>query len=202
LQTRLLLQGALIGFSIAAPVGPIALLCIRRTLADGRLVGFVSGLGAATADGLYGAIAAFGLTFLSDVLLRNQEWLRILGGLYLCYLGTRIFLTRVTERAGDPSRRGIAGAYTSTFLLTITNPVTILAFLAVFAGLGITAGVDRAHAGALVAGVFLGSASWWLTLSLVVGFLRVRITPTILLWVNRLAGALIAGFGVYAIYAL
>jgi threonine/homoserine/homoserine lactone efflux protein len=202
LQTRLLLQGALIGFSIAAPVGPIALLCIRRTLADGRLVGFFSGLGAATADGLYGAIAAFGLTFLSDMLLRNQSWLRILGGLYLCYLGMRIFLSRVTERTTDPKRKGVSGAYASTFLLTITNPVTILAFLAVFAGLGITAGVDRAQAGALVVGVFLGSASWWLTLSIVVGFLRVRITPTVLLWVNRLAGALIAGFGVFAIYAL
>jgi threonine/homoserine/homoserine lactone efflux protein len=194
LQTRLLLQGALIGFSIAAPVGPIALLCIRRTLADGRLVGFFSGLGAAT--------AAFGLTFLSDMLLRNQSWLRILGGLYLCYLGMRIFLSRVTERTTDPKRKGVAGAYASTFLLTITNPVTILAFLAVFAGLGITAGVDRAQAGALVVGVFLGSASWWLTLSIVVGFLRVRITPTVLLWVNRLAGALIASFGVFAIYAL
>jgi threonine/homoserine/homoserine lactone efflux protein len=202
LQTRLFLQGALIGLSIAAPVGPIALLCIRRTLAHGRLAGFISGLGAATADGLYGAIAGFGLSFLSQSLLEHQQWLRILGGLYLCYLGTRIFLSKVAERTIEQNRKGLAGAYASTFLLTITNPVTIIAFLAVFAGLGVTAGGDPRDAGELVAGVFLGSASWWLTLALGVGLLRTRITPAILLWVNRLAGALIAGFGVFAIYTL
>jgi len=188
--------------SIAAPVGPIALLCIRRTLADGRLVGFISGLGAATADGLYGAIAGFGLSFLSQALLKNQQWLRILGGLYLCYLGTRIFLSKVAERATDRNPGGLAGAYASTFLLTITNPVTIIAFLAVFAGLGVTAGGNPKDAGVLVAGVFLGSAFWWLALALGVGLLRTRITPKILIWVNRLAGALIAGFGVFAIYTL
>jgi threonine/homoserine/homoserine lactone efflux protein len=202
LHTLLLLQGVLIGLSIAAPVGPIGLLCIRRTLADGRLVGLLSGLGAATADGLYGAIAGFGLSVLSHALLKNQQWLRILGGLYLCYLGTRIFLSRVSEKSSDRVRRGLIGAYASTFFLTITNPVTIIAFLAVFAGLGVTAGGNPRDAVALVAGVFLGSASWWLVLTLGVGFLRARITPAVLTWVNRLAGALIAGFGVFAIYTL
>jgi threonine/homoserine/homoserine lactone efflux protein len=202
LQTRLLLEGALIGLSIAAPVGPIALLCIRRTLADGRLTGFVSGLGAATADGVYGAIAGFGLAILSRTLLENQQWLRILGGLYLCYLGTRIFLSGITERAAAQSRRGLIGVYLSTFFLTITNPVTIIAFLAVFAGLGVTAGGDPRDATQLVVGVFLGSSTWWLALALAVGAFRSRITPITLLWVNRLAGALIAGFGVFAIYAL
>jgi threonine/homoserine/homoserine lactone efflux protein len=202
MQTRLLLQGALIGLSIAAPVGPIALLCIRRTLADGRLVGFMSGLGAATADGLYGAIAGFGLSFLSQALLRSQQWLRILGGAYLCYLGTRIFLSRVAERAAERKSAGLSGAYASTFLLTITNPVTIIAFLAVFTGLGVTAGGDPQDAAVLVAGVFLGSASWWLALALGVGVLRNRITPEILVWVNRVAGSLIAGFGVFAICTL
>ena len=192
----------MIGFSIAAPVGPIALLCIRRSLADGRLSSFVSGLGAATADALYGAVAGFGLTFLSETLLGNQTWLRILGGLYLCYLGTRIFLAKAKERQVDVSRKGLIGLYASTLLLTLTNPVTILAFLAVFAGLGITAGGDPGSAGALVAGVFLGSATWWLMLSLGVGTLRTRITPGTLMWVNRLAGAVIAGFGVFAIYTL
>jgi threonine/homoserine/homoserine lactone efflux protein len=202
LQAELVLKGAIIGFSIAAPVGPIGLLCIRRTLAEGRLAGLVSGMGAATADGLYGAIAGFGLSFLSEALLRSQTWLRILGGLYLCYLGTRIFLSRVAERPVDHNRKGMIGAYASTFFLTITNPVTIIAFLAVFAGLGVTKGGDPGEAGALVAGVFLGSAAWWLTLALGVGFLRARFTPMMLMWVNRLAGALIAGFGVFAIYTL
>lgn len=202
MHAQLLLQGALIGLSIAAPVGPIALLCIRRTLADGRLAGFISGLGAATADGLYGAIAGFGLSSMSLALLRNQEWIRILGGLYLCYLGTRIFFSKIAKQAINPGVSRLTGAYISTFLLTITNPVTILAFIAVFAGLGLTAGGDTRSAGTLVAGVFLGSATWWLVLALGVGVLRARITPTILLWVNRLAGALLAGLGVFAIYAL
>ena len=202
MHAHLLLQGALIGLSIAAPVGPIALLCIRRTLTDGRLAGFISGLGAATADSLYGAIAGFGLSFLSEALLGNQEWLRILGGLYLCFLGTRIFLSRGAQRAIDSWRTGLAAAYASTFLLTVMNPVTILAFISVFAGLGVTTGGDAAAGGTLVAGVFLGSAFWWFVLALGVGVLRARITPTILHWVNRLAGALIAGFGVFAIYTL
>ena len=192
----------MIGLSIAAPVGPIALLCIRRSLADGRLFGFVSGLGAATADAFYGAVAGFGLTFLSEALLGNKTWLRILGGLYLCYLGTRIFLAKAKERSIDVAPSGLIAAYASTFLLTLTNPVTILAFLAVFAGLGITAGGDPGSAGALVAGVFLGSATWWLVLTLGIGTLRTRITPAVLIWVNRLAGAVIAGFGVFAIYTL
>jgi len=202
LRTDILLQGAVIGLSIAAPVGPIALLCIRRSLADGRLFGFVSGLGAATADAFYGAVAGFGLTFLSEALLGNKTWLRILGGLYLCYLGTRIFLAKAKERSIDVAPSGLIAAYASTFLLTLTNPVTILAFLAVFAGLGITAGGDPGSAGALVGGVFLGSATWWLVLTLGIGTLRTRITPAVLIWVNRLAGAVIAGFGVFAIYTL
>ena len=202
MRTDILLQGAVIGLSIAAPVGPIALLCIRRSLADGRLFGFIAGLGAATADAFYGAVAGFGLTFLSEALLWNKTWLRILGGFYLCYLGTRIFLAKAKERPVDVAPSGLIGAYTSTFLLTLTNPVTILAFLSVFAGLGITAGGDARSAGTLVAGVFLGSATWWLVLTLGIGTLRTRITPAVLIWVNRLAGAVIAGFGVFAIYTL
>jgi len=202
LRTDILLQGAVIGLSIAAPVGPIALLCIRRSLADGSLFGLASGLGAATADAFYGAVAGFGLTFLSEALLGNKTWLRILGGLYLCYLGTRIFLAKAKERAVDVAPTGLIGAYASTILLTLTNPVTILAFLAVFASLGITPGGDPGSAGSLVAGVFLGSATWWLVLALGVGTLRTRITPAVLIWVNRLAGAVIAGFGVFAIYTL
>ena len=120
------LRGLLIGFSIAAPVGPIGVLCIRRTLAQGRVAGFVSGLGAASADMVYGAIAAFGLTAVTGLLVRQQEWLRLLGGLFLCYLGLRTLLARPGGSSADAEGRSRAGAYLSTFALTLTNPMTIL----------------------------------------------------------------------------
>src|SRR5512143_860107 len=130
------LRGLIIGFSIAAPVGPIGVLCIRRTLSDGRLYGFVSGLGAATADACYGTIAALGLTIVSTFLVEQANWLRLLGGLYLCYLGLKTFRSRPADRAVEATTRehGLLGAYASTLFLTLTNPLTILSFLAVFAG--------------------------------------------------------------------
>src|SRR5262245_23551445 len=172
MDASLLLRGLLIGFSIAAPVGPIGVLCIRRTLADGRLAGLVSGLGAATADAFYGCVAAFGLTAVSGFLISQQTWLRLFGGLFLCYLGIRTLLAAPAEKPAiatgrRPSPgRGLLAAYTSTFALTVANPATILSFAAIFAGMG--AGItSRSYASAalLVSGVFLGSALWWLLLS-------------------------------------
>jgi threonine/homoserine/homoserine lactone efflux protein len=200
-ELTFVLRGWLIGFAIAAPVGPIGVLCIRRTLADGRLVGFLSGIGAATADSVYGAIAAFGLTALQDVLLRQQVWLRVAGGLFLIYLGVRTFFAAPSARAAQASGRGgLLGAYLSTLGLTLTNPATILAFLVIFAGfrLGETTNNYRGAA-FMVAGVFLGSASWWLLLSGLVGLLRERFTAAWMAWVNRLAGAVIFAFGVAAL---
>jgi len=152
---RLLLRGMIIGFSIAAPVGSIGILCIRRTLARGRRSGLLSGLGAATADAVYGAIAAFGLTALSQALIRQQIWLRPIGGAFLIFLGLRVFV-RQTGSESEPSRRlSSAGAFVSTFALTITNPVTILAFAAVFAGLGLgSASPSYLSASMVVLGVF------------------------------------------------
>ncbi len=196
-----LLQGFLIGFAIAAPVGPIGILCIRRTLADGRLNGFLSGLGAATADMCYGAIAAFGITVLRDFLTSQQFWLRLLGGLFLIYLGVRAFLARPAERpAAAPQRRGLLGAYLSTLGLTLTNPATIISFAVIFAGLPLSS-AGRGYLGAalLVAGVFIGSAAWWLTLSGLVGLLRNRFTPAWMRWVNRVAGVVLCGFGIAAL---
>jgi threonine/homoserine/homoserine lactone efflux protein len=190
-----LLRGLVIGFSIAAPVGPIGLLCIRRTLAGGRLVGLVSGLGAATADAAYGAVAG--------LLVGQSLWLRLLGGLFLGYLGVRTALTPPASRAAGVSGRGLAGAYASTLALTLTNPTTILSFAAIFAGLGIAgAGGDYGAAAALVLGVFAGSALWWLVLSGGVGLLRGAVTPGALRWVNRLSGALIAAIGLAALASL
>jgi threonine/homoserine/homoserine lactone efflux protein len=191
------------GFSIAAPVGPIGVLCIRRTLAEGRSSGFVSGLGAATADGIYGCIAGFGLTFISRALVDRQGWLRVVGGAFLCYLGIKTLLTRPAERPASIGGTGLVGAYASTFLLTLTNPMTILSFVTVFAGLGIgDAGGDYASALALVLGVFTGSAAWWFLLSGGVSLLRAKFSTQALRWVNWVSGAIIVGFGLLALLSL
>ncbi len=196
------LKGLIVGLSIAAPVGPIGILCIRRTLANGRAAGFVSGLGAATADAMYGAAAGFGLTIVASVLVGGQQWLRLVGGLFLLYLGIRTWRTAGQGRTSSivsDAGRGLLGAYASTLALTLTNPMTILSFAAIFAGLGIASGARYASAAALVAGVFCGSTLWWLTLSTVVGALRHHLSTSSLQWVNRASGALIAGFGVQAL---
>lgn len=195
------LQGLIIGFSIAAPVGPIGVLCIRRTLAGGRAIGFLSGLGAATADAVYGSIAGFGLTFIASFLLDQQLWFSLVGGGFLCYLGVKTFLTPPAKTAAPAKGGGLWGAYGSTFFLTLTNPATILSFAAVFAGLGL-ANTSRSYitAGILVLGVFLGSALWWLLLSGGVGLLRRQITPVWLGWVNKLSGAIITGFGLIILF--
>jgi threonine/homoserine/homoserine lactone efflux protein len=197
------LRGLAIGFSIAAPVGPIGVLCIRRTLAEGRTSGFVSGLGAATADGLYGCVAGFGLTFLSNLLIQQQVWIRLIGGLFLCTLGLKTFLAPPAQEDASVKVKGLAGAYASTFVLTLTNPMTILAFAAIFAGLGVgsTAG-NYLAAGVLVLGVFTGSAMWWLFLSGAVGLFRRSISLTSMRWINRISGLIITTFGVVALVSL
>jgi threonine/homoserine/homoserine lactone efflux protein len=199
------LKGLIVGLSIAAPVGPIGILCIRRTLAHGRAAGFVSGLGAATADAMYGAAAGFGLTVVASVLVGGQQWLRLVGGLFLLYLGIRTWRTAgrggALSIASDTSR-GLLGAYASTLALTLTNPMTILSFAAIFAGLGVAAGARYISAASLVAGVFCGSALWWLTLSTAVCALRHHLSPSSVLWVSRASGAIIAGFGVQALVAV
>ena len=200
METQFLLRGLIIGFSIAAPVGPIGVLCIRRTLARGRAYGVASGLGAATADAVYGCIAGFGLTFISGLLVRQQGWFRLVGGLFLCYLGLKTLLTKPAEQAASATGKGLAGAYASTFILTLTNPMTILSFAAVFAGLGVgSEGHDYVSAGVMVLGVFIGSALWWLALSGGVSLFQARVTPRGLAWINRLAGIIVLGFGVLAL---
>jgi threonine/homoserine/homoserine lactone efflux protein len=202
------LTGLIIGFSVAAPVGPIGVLCIRRTLADGRVVGFVSGLGAATADAAYGCVAAFGLTWVSDLLVEQQAWLRLVGGVFLLYLGIKAFLEKPAEREAGAARgsrpsMSVAGAYASTLGLTLTNPTTILSFAAIFVGLGLVeASEGYLSAVVLVVGVFSGSALWWLLLSGAVGLFRAKLSVGGLRWVNRISGTVIATFGVLAISGL
>jgi threonine/homoserine/homoserine lactone efflux protein len=205
LDSSLFLRGLVLGFAIAAPVGPIGVLCIRRTLAQGRTAGLLSGLGAATADALYGSVAAFGLTVISGLLVAQRTWLGLLGGVFLCYLGARTFLAE-SAAALEPTRTqpgGLAGSYASTLALTLTNPMTILSFAAVFAGLGLGAGVGSfGSAASLVTGVFLGSAGWWLALSAGVSLLRGGLGAAGLRWVNRVSGVVIVAFGIGAILSV
>ena len=198
---RLLVKGLAIGLSIAAPVGPIGVLCIRRTLDQGRIYGLVSGLGAASADMIYGCVAGLGLTFVSDILIGQQVWLRLIGGAFLCYLGIRTLLSKPGEQAASADGRGLLGSYASAFLLTLTNPVTILSFAAIFAALGL-AEAEGGGAATLVVGVFLGSALWWLTLSGIVGLVRHKLGLSVLQWVNRASGIVIAGFGLAALLSI
>jgi threonine/homoserine/homoserine lactone efflux protein len=203
MEPGFLLRGLLMGFAIAAPVGPIGLLCIRRTLSEGRAIGLASGLGAASADALYGFVAAFGLTFVSGLLLGGSFWMRLLGGLFLAYLGLKTLLAPPPERAAAASSgAGLLGAYASTFALTLSNPATILSFATIFAGVGIVGHAGYGAAALLVLGVFLGSALWWLLLSGGVGLLRHRVSHRGLHWVNRIAGALLLAFAAGLLWSL
>jgi threonine/homoserine/homoserine lactone efflux protein len=178
-------------------------LCIRRTLAEGWATGLVSGLGAASADAIYGSIAGFGLAFVSNFLVSQQIWLRLVGGVFLCFLGLKTLLAKPAEHSSTGKGSGLLAAYASTFFLTLTNPITIISFAAIFAGLGLAATRGNYEsAGVLVLGVFMGSASWWLLLSSAVGLFRARFSPGLLRWVNRISGAIIIGFGIIALLSI
>lgn len=198
----MLLKGMAIGLAIAAPVGPIGLLCIRRSLAQGRSAGLATGLGAATADAAYGAIAAFGLTAISAALIAQQFWLQLCGGLFLLYLGVRTAVATPVTETRDAAPTGLLAAYSSTVVLTLTNPLTIMSFAAVFAGLGLKAGTGGGGGVGVVSGVFLGSALWWLLLSGGAALLRGRINPSGLRWLNRVSGAILLAFACYTLFGL
>ena len=203
MDSSFLFRGFVIDLSITAPVGPIGVLCMRRTLADGRASGLLSGLGAATADAAYGCVAGFGLTLISGLLVQHPRWLRLGGGAFLIWLGLRTFLAQPAEQPGPVERRGLVGAYSSAFFLTLTNPMTILSFVAIFAGLGLAgSSANYLSAAILVLGVFLGSALWWLLLSTAVGVFRAKLTPSRLRWVNRISGVIISSYGLLALLSL
>lgn len=220
----LFLKGLILGFCIAAPVGPIGVLCIQRTLARGRLVGFLTGLGAATADAFYGSLAALGFGAATRFLVANQAPIRVGGGLFLLYLAYAILRARSARSARSEAQegpavpvaggagkgsRGRAAAYGSAVLLTLTNPMTILSFAAIFAGVvPVSGGLGVTEAGSavgtwgpatLVAGVFCGSAAWWLVLSTLTGAVRARLDATWLRRIDLLSAAVIASFALLAI---
>jgi len=190
----LLIQGMMLGLSIAAPIGPIGVLCIRRSAERGFRTGLASGLGAATADAVYGTIAAAGLTAAANFLVSFGTWMGLMGGIFLIYLGWRTIFSKPQAAKNINEGSSAAGDYVSTFLLTLSNPVTIFSFMALFGGMSAQAGF-RASAFLLVAGVFLGSAAWWIFLSAGVGWLGNRLTDGTMKWINRSAGILIIGFG-------
>lgn len=190
------IKGVIIGFCVAAPVGPIGILCIRRTLQFGRLSGLFSGLGAATADTFYGAMAAFGLNLVFDVLIEAKEYLHLLGGAALLLLGVKILFTAPVEGPSSVTHRTLFRDFISTFFLTLANPLTIVAFLAIFAGVGLSEG--RLNTSMLILGVFGGASSWWLLLSEGVTLFRKKISKHIMLWINRIAGLVIIALGLAA----
>lgn len=196
------LKGITIGFAMAIPVGPTGILCIRKTLTEGRLRGMVIGLGAATADLFYGSVAAFGLTFISDVLISQKIWIRLVGGALLLLLGTKIFRALPTDPKIQIKNGGILKSYFTTVVLTLTNPLTIFAFIAVFAALGLDNELSFFSASILITGLFIGSCLWFLILSSATILFRNKLDSIGLRWVNRIAGILIVISGVIAIGSL
>ena len=207
-------KGLVVGFLVAAPVGPVAIMCIHRTIAHGRLAGTLCGLGATLADTVIGAIAALGLGFIAAELIANQSWLRIGGGTLLIALGLKLVLSRHLPRraaaqerdeaASLPSPQGLndhIGNFVSSFVVMITNPITLLSFAAIFAAIDIARIGEKTLWGvSLVAGVFVGGAMWWMILIAVSGLLRRRIDEQGILWVSRGAGALVLTFGVIILF--
>jgi threonine/homoserine/homoserine lactone efflux protein len=193
-----LLQGVLVGIIIAVPTGPVGVLCIRRTIFHGRLAGFASGLGAATADAIFGIIAAFGLSVISELLLDYQQWLRVGGAVFLLFLGITAFTSdplEGTQNQRDPE--DLITDFVSTFVLTITNPITILAFLAIFAGIGFSgAQATLGRAATLVLGVWIGSLLWWAALAFGAGAMRLSFDRRHLVWIHRGSGGILVFSGV------
>jgi threonine/homoserine/homoserine lactone efflux protein len=198
-----LLKGAIIGFSLAAPIGPVGMMCIRRTLTHGHLRGFVSGLGAATADSVYAIVAAFGITLISNFILQHEYTIRLVGGILLILLGIRTLLVHPMEKAPKNGINGHASAYVTMFLLTFTNPMTLFAFAVVFAGIGAGSAIgDTLTASFLVAGVFCGSALWFLLITTAVHVYKDKFKIWGLKIVNVIAGSFILLCGIVVLVSI
>jgi threonine/homoserine/homoserine lactone efflux protein len=195
------IRGLILGFTIAAAVGPITLLVIRRTIEHGHLYGFVSGLGVAVADATYAGIAAFGLTAITSLLLSAHMVLAIVGGAVIVIVGIRTMVARAAVVARDAPRPGLAGALASIYGLTMTNPLTIVLYVGVFAGIGLAAGPSFLDAAVLTLAVLVGSTLWWVVLTSIVAFARGHLSPRVLTWVNRVSGAALVVFGIASVWA-
>lgn len=200
-QAWVMAKGGGIGFLVAAPVGPIAMLCIRTTLERGRLAGISAGLGAAVADTIFAAIGAYGISLVGNALEASETWLRLIGGILLIAFG--IYLGRKQPDVADAETRevpkGLLADFAMTLVLTLANPMTVLTFIALFAGVSGLTGFELNVIPALLVGVLIGSATWWLVLSGIVGLIRHRIDNATMLWINRGSGAAIVAFGLFAL---
>lgn len=194
------IKGLILGFAIAVPVGPIGILCIRKTLQFGRWSGFFTGLGAAVADTVYGALAIFGLGLVTEFFTHFQHGLQLFGGLFLAYLGIKIFRSSPSMQTQPVTHKTLAKDFLTTFVLTLTNPMTILSFVVIFAGFGISK--DNFSQGiTFILGVFIGSTLWWLLLSEGITFFRKKVTPRALQWINRGAGVMLLGFSLWFLWS-
>ncbi len=196
-----------IGVAIAAPVGPVGVLCMRRAVSSGRLSAITTGLGAATADAVYASITAFGLTAVADLLLEFKTPAAAIGGVFLIFLGLRITQSAMSgvevSVAASVGTKNLLTGYFSTFLLTMTNPATILSFAAIFAGIGFLQNLsDKYSAVLLVGGVFLGSTIWWIILANLATELKKRLGAKFERYVNFLSAIIIGLFGVLALGSL
>ncbi len=197
----MLVKGAGIGFAVAAPVGPIGVLCIRTTLERGRIAGFCAGLGAAVADTIYAAIGAYAVNLVGAFLNAELMWFRLIGGVVLILLGANLARKEPNLAKAETQEvpTGLIADFGMTLVLTLANPTTILSFAGIFAGLSGIIGFSTEAIPALLLGVFLGSSCWWLALSGIVGLIRHRIDHTTMLWINRITGAAIVIFGIYTL---
>jgi threonine/homoserine/homoserine lactone efflux protein len=195
-------KGIAIGFIMAIPIGPIGIMCIRKTLTEGRLSGLIIGLGAATADLFYGCVAAFGLTIISDTLNSHRFLIRIIGGALLFFLGIKTFLAQPKDPKLKISGSGRLRSFFTVVVLTLTNPLTIFAFIAVFAAFGLGDGLSFFSAVVLVAGVFIGSCLWFFLLTSGTLLFRKKLDLDGLKWVNKIAGILIIVSGFIVIGSL
>jgi threonine/homoserine/homoserine lactone efflux protein len=199
-QTWVLAQGGAIGFLVAAAIGPIAMLCIRTTLERGRIAGIAAGMGVAVADTIYAAIGAYGISFVGAALTSGESWLKLVGGIVLIAFG--IYLARkqpVTAAEEQEVPKSLTADFVMTLGLTLTNPMTILSFAGLFAGVSGLRGFPMTEIPALLIGVFAGSAVWWVAMAFVIGLIRHKISPTTMLWINRGSAAAIIGFGLYVL---
>jgi threonine/homoserine/homoserine lactone efflux protein len=197
------IEGMLIGIVVAVPVGPLGLLCINRALMMGPVCGLFSGLGVATADALAAGIAALGISLISGFVADQQHWLRLIGGIFLCYLGYRIYRTEPVAKKRINNVNGLLSAYVTTFLLTISNPATLFSFIAIYAGWHVPSLHGHYFAAALLtAGVFSGSALWWVGLFIGLTIFHDKFSLRFLFWIHRVSGAVIAVFGFVVLLSL
>jgi threonine/homoserine/homoserine lactone efflux protein len=208
MEVDFLITGIVVGFLVAAPVGPVAVLCIQRTLLDGRLVGYATGVGAALADTVFGALAIFSVAVVEEFLDEHRPAVHLIGSIVLIVLGLRTMLAR-NNRASESARSPVIDhlsllqSFMSSFLVTIFNPITILAFVSIFAAIRVSTTVEGlVGSWTIVAGVLLGALAWWWLLASVASVLRQRLTERSLRWLNRISGAVILGFGIYGLAAL